>query len=199
VLAKRRRDHCNAAIDHDAVAIGYRSKPPLDLRIHVVPKIVPDVRIEKICERRAGFFICHDYGFDQLDDRDERRRCFPRQNQLFNARLPFFNSSTMFYTLGPARNGNQSLPVGLAAVDPLPPDAAMIKPAIERKNEKGEQQYAHGVSKLSDTSLAEAVLRNGVIFNEECVVGLCAPATYLAKSLDLLGTKTSTKRASNGW
>src|SRR5271156_3452062 len=72
-----------------------------------------------------------------------------------------------FYTLGPARNANQSLPVGLAAVEPLPPDAAMVKPAIERKNEKGEQQYIHSVNKLSDTSLAEAVLRNGVIFNAE--------------------------------
>jgi len=94
-----------------------------------------------------------------------------------------------FYTLGPARNGNQSLPVGLAAVDPLPPDAAMIKAAYERKNEKGEQRYAHSVSRLSDTSLAEAILRNGVIFNAEAAVVLSAPATYLAKSLDLLGTK----------
>jgi hypothetical protein len=94
-----------------------------------------------------------------------------------------------FYTLGPARNGNQSLPVGLAAVDPLPPDAAMVKPAIERKNEKGDPQYAHSVSRVSDTSLAEAVLRNGVIFNAEAVVVLSAPATYLAKSLDLLGAK----------
>jgi hypothetical protein len=93
-----------------------------------------------------------------------------------------------FYTLGPARNANQSLPVGLAAVEPLPPDSAMVKPAIERKNEKGEQQYIHSVDKLSDTSLAEAVLRNGVIFSAEAVVVLSAPATYLAKSLDLLGT-----------
>lgn len=93
-----------------------------------------------------------------------------------------------FYTLGPARNANQSLPVGLAAVEPLPPDSAMVKPAIERMNEKGEQQYIHSVNKLSDTSLAEAVLRNGVIFNAEAAVVLSAPATYLAKSLDLLGT-----------
>jgi hypothetical protein len=94
-----------------------------------------------------------------------------------------------FYTLGPARNANQSLPVGLASVDPLPPDAQMVKSALERKNEKGQPQYAHNVSKLSDTSLAEAVLRNGVIFNAEAVVVLSAPATYLAKSLDLVGSK----------
>ncbi len=94
-----------------------------------------------------------------------------------------------FYTLGPLRNANQALPVGLAAVDPLPPDPAMVKPAVERKDEKGEPRYAHSVNKLSDTSLAEAVLRNGVIFNAEAVVVLSAPATYLAKSLDLLGVK----------
>jgi hypothetical protein len=91
------------------------------------------------------------------------------------------------YQLGPPRNANQSLPVGLAAVDPLPPDPPMVKAAVERKDEKGEPRYAPSVNKLSDTSLAEAVLRNGVIFNAEAVVVLSAPATYLAKSLDLLG------------
>ena len=93
------------------------------------------------------------------------------------------------YTPGPVRNGNQSLAVGLAAVDPLPPDPAMVKPAVERKTDQGEPQYVHSIRKLSDTSLAEAVLRNGVIFNAEAVVVLSAPATYLARSLDLLGTK----------
>jgi hypothetical protein len=89
-----------------------------------------------------------------------------------------------FYQLGPPRNGNQSLPVGLAAVDPLPPDSLMVRPAVEHQPE-----YPHTVKRLSDTSLAEAVLRNGVIFNSDAVVILSAPATYLAKSLDLLGTK----------
>src|SRR5258707_2084485 len=89
-----------------------------------------------------------------------------------------------FYQLGPARNANQSLPVGLAAVDPLPPDPPMVRPAVEHQPE-----YPHSVKRLSDTSLAEAVIRNGVIFNSDAVVILSAPATYLAKSLDLLGTK----------
>ena len=94
-----------------------------------------------------------------------------------------------FYQLGPPRNANQVLPVGLAAVDPLPADAPMLKPALERTDEKGAPRYPHGVQKLSDTALAEAVLRNGVIFNGEAVVVLSAPATYLARSLDLLGVK----------
>ena len=89
-----------------------------------------------------------------------------------------------FYQLGPTRNGNQSLPVGLAVVDPLPSDPPMIRPAIEH-----QPPYPHSVNKISDTSLAEAVLRNGVIFNSDAAVILSGPATYLAKSLDLLGTK----------
>ena len=87
-----------------------------------------------------------------------------------------------FYTLGPPRNANQVLPVGLAAVEPLPPDPPMVRAAVAGS-------YARSVKKLSDTSLAEAVLRNGVIFNAEAAVILSAPATCLAKSLDLLGVK----------
>jgi hypothetical protein len=89
------------------------------------------------------------------------------------------------YMPGPTHNGNQTLPVGLAAVTPLPPDPAMVKAAVARKNDKGEPQYVHSIEKLYDTSLAESVLVNGVIFNAEAVVVLSAPATYLAKSLDI--------------
>ena len=87
-----------------------------------------------------------------------------------------------FYTPGPPRNANQSLPVGLAAVDPLPPDPPMVRIAVDGK-------YDRSIKKLSDTSLAEAVIRNGVIFNAEAVMILSAPATYLARSLDLQGVK----------
>ena len=88
----------------------------------------------------------------------------------------------------PAAQCATVLPVGLAAVDPLPPDPPMVRPRVERKTHEGAPQYTND-SPVADTSLAEAVLRNGVIFNAEAVVVLSAPATYLAKSLDLLGTK----------
>ena len=101
----------------------------------------------------------------------------------------FCDMLTRYYQLGPARNANQVLPVGLAAVDPLPPDSAMVKAAVERKDEHGAARYPHSVQKLTDTSLAEAVIRNGVIFNAEAAVVLSAPATYLARSLDLQGVK----------
>jgi hypothetical protein len=101
----------------------------------------------------------------------------------------FCDAVARFYSPGPPRNANQVLPTGLAAELPLPADPPMVKPAIERKNDKGEPQYPRTINKVSDTSLAEAVLRNGVIYNAEAVVVLSAPATSLAKTLDLQGVK----------
>jgi hypothetical protein len=94
-----------------------------------------------------------------------------------------------FYTPGPLHNGNQTLMPGLAADGALPQDAPMMKAVLDRKNDKGEPQYARSIRRVSDTSLPEAVIRNGVIFNSEAVMILSAPATYLAKSLDLDGVK----------
>src|SRR3954447_22800916 len=79
----------------------------------------------------------------------------------------FCDIVTRFYLPGPPRNANQLLPVGLAAVDPLPPDPPMVRGVVSGK-------YERTVKKLSDTSLAEAVLRNGVIFNAEAAVILSA-------------------------
>jgi len=87
-----------------------------------------------------------------------------------------------FYTPGPPRNANQNLPTGLAADGTLPPDPAMVRTAIAK-------DYPRSIHKVTDTSVAEAVLRNGVIFNAEAVMILSAPATSLAKTLDLQGTK----------
>jgi hypothetical protein len=87
-----------------------------------------------------------------------------------------------FYTLGPPRNANDVLPVGFAADGPLPADPPMVKTVLAAP-------YVHGIKRVSDTSLAESVIRNGVIFNAEGVMILSAPATYLAKSFDIEGTK----------
>jgi purine nucleosidase len=92
-----------------------------------------------------------------------------------------------FYTPGPMRNANQVLMPGLAADGPLPSDPVLVTAAVERKNEKGEPQYVRSIRRVGDTSLPEAVIRNGVIFNAEAVMILSARATYLAKSLDLDG------------
>jgi len=89
-----------------------------------------------------------------------------------------------------ARNSNTALPIGLAAADPLPPDSPMVRAATGRKRDTGDPQYVRSIKTLTDTSQAEAVLRNGVTFSPQSAMVLSAPAASLAKSLDLLGTKT---------
>jgi hypothetical protein len=98
----------------------------------------------------------------------------------FNAAV-FCDIIGKMYTFGPPRNGNQALAVGLAA-EPGVPDSPMVKTAV-----------AHGYPQTPqhayDTSAPTEVLRNGVIFNATSVVILSGPATYLAKTLDLLNVK----------
>lgn len=88
-----------------------------------------------------------------------------------------------------ARSSNSTLPIGLAAVDPLPPDGQMVKAAIDRKKPDGDLQYIRSIRTLTDTAQAEAVLRNGVTLTPRSVVVLSAPATWLARALDLAGVK----------
>lgn len=93
-----------------------------------------------------------------------------------------------FYVPG-QRSGNQALAVGLADVRPMPPDSPMVRFAVQRTKEDGEPYYLRGITTLGDTSHAEAVLRNGITFSVESSVLLSAPATSLARSLSLSGTK----------
>ena len=85
-----------------------------------------------------------------------------------------------FYAPGPPKNANEVLPTGFAITGQ--PDPPMVRPAIAA-------QYVHSVRKLSDTSQAESVIRNGVSLNAESVMILSAPASSLAKSLDITGAK----------
>lgn len=80
----------------------------------------------------------------------------------------------------PPRNANEVLPTGFAVRQE--PDPPMVKPALEG-------QYPHTIAKVSDTSEAASVIRNGVTLTAESVVILSAPATSLAKALDIQGAK----------
>lgn len=97
----------------------------------------------------------------------------------FNAAL-FCDIVGKMYSFG-IRNGNSALAVGLA-VEQGVPDSPMVRTAVEHN-------YPHTLQRVQDTSEPMAILRNGVIFNAESAVILSGPATYLAKTLDLLGTK----------
>ena len=94
-----------------------------------------------------------------------------------------------FFTVGPVPNANDVLPVGLAVTTPMPPDAPMVRTALDRKNDKGTAAYAHSIRKVTDTSQAEAVMRNGVTLQRETAFVLSAPATALARCVGLLGVK----------
>ena len=97
----------------------------------------------------------------------------------FNAAV-FCDIIAKMYRFG-LQNGNSALAVGLG-VESGVPDSPMVKTAVGGK-------YPRTLQRVADTSEPTAVLRNGVIFNAESAVILSGPATYLAKSLDLLGTK----------
>lgn len=84
------------------------------------------------------------------------------------------------YTFG-TTNGNQALAIGLA-IENGATDSPMVKAAVAKN-------YPRTLQRVQDTSAPTEVLRNGVIFNATSVVILSGPATYLAKSLDLNGTK----------
>jgi hypothetical protein len=94
-----------------------------------------------------------------------------------------------FYTPGNVRSSNQWPPIGLAAVSPMPADSPMVKPAVARTDPNGEPTFVRSIRRVSDTSQAEAMLRNGVTFSVECAAVLSAQATWLARSLDLAGAK----------
>lgn len=94
-----------------------------------------------------------------------------------------------FYTVGPVPNANDVFPIGLALTTPLPPDPPMVNAAVQRRNEKGEPAYAHSINRVTDTSQAEALLRNGVTLTTDTAFVLSAPATSLARCLGLLGVR----------
>jgi hypothetical protein len=108
----------------------------------------------------------------------------------------FCDIVSRFYAGGQGRapSSNNALPVGLAPVSPMPPDPPMVKAAVLRKQADGSAQYARTIQKFTDTSLADAVLRNGITFNAESVVVLSAPATWFARSLDLAGNAAQYKQ-----
>lgn len=85
-------------------------------------------------------------------------------------------------------SSNSALPIGLAIATPMPPSAPMVDAAIKRKRDDGMFQYTRTIQRMADTALADALLRNAITFSAESVVVLSAPATWLARSVELTGT-----------
>ena len=100
-----------------------------------------------------------------------------------------------FYS-GQARtpSSNSVPPVGLAIESPMPASAPMVDAAVKKTREDGAPRYARGIQRPADTSVPDAMLRNAITFTAETVVVLSAPATWLARSLQLTGTIAEYKR-----
>lgn len=100
----------------------------------------------------------------------------------------FCDVVNQFYRPG-ARNGNDALAVGLAGADDLPPDGPMVSVPVDRIDADGNPLYARTIQRVADTSLAESQLRNAITFNADSTVVLSAPATSLARSLQIAANR----------
>lgn len=107
------------------------------------------------------------------------------------AAAAFADAVFRFYQLGPAPNANRVLPVGLAADNPLPPDAPFVKAILDRVDDQGQPVYRRGIRRVSDTAEVTALMRNSLAYFPDGMVAVVssAPATYLARILDYAGTK----------
>src|SRR5688572_29462203 len=85
----------------------------------------------------AALALCALYGFD--GKREARVGSICVTGAGLTAAV-FCDIVGRLYMIGPARSSNTVLPVGLAAVEPLPPDAGMLQHAVERRNEQKELQ-----------------------------------------------------------
>jgi hypothetical protein len=82
---------------------------------------------------------------------------------------------------------NTTFAVGYAT-QPLSADSPMVKGVVERKKNDGTPEYVRSINRVADTSLPEALMRNGATLTLQGALILSAPATSLAKSLKLAGS-----------
>lgn len=100
----------------------------------------------------------------------------------------FCDIVSQFYRPG-ERHGNDALAVGLADFTDPPDDGPLVTAPVARTNAAGEPLYARTIHAPTDTSLAEAQLRNAITFNAENSVVLSAPAYSLARSLEIVANR----------
>jgi len=93
-----------------------------------------------------------------------------------------------------APSSNNLLPIGLPSAPPMPPSAAMVDAAVKKTRDDGAPQYVRSIQRIADTAAPDALLRNAITFSAESVVVLSAPATWLARSLELAGSAAQYKQ-----
>ncbi len=82
------------------------------------------------------------------------------------------------------------LPVGLSERGKMPEDTPLFK-ILDKRNEKGEKIYQHGIDRIIDTAEIGPLLRNALTSQQDgnAIVVMTGPATNLAELLALPGAK----------
>ena len=84
----------------------------------------------------------------------------------------------------------RNLPVGLSERGKMPEDTPILK-ILDKRNEKGEKIYQHGIDRIIDTAEVAPLLRNALTSQADAnsIVIMTGPATNLAELLELPGAK----------
>jgi inosine-uridine nucleoside N-ribohydrolase len=80
--------------------------------------------------------------------------------------------------------------VGLSERGKMPEDTPLFK-LLEKRNEKGEKVYQHGIERMIDTAEVAPLLRNALTAQQDgnSMVVMVGPATNMAELLELPGAK----------
>lgn len=84
----------------------------------------------------------------------------------------------------------RALPVGLSERGKMPEDTPIFQ-ILEKRNEKGDKVYQHGIERMLDTAEVAPLLRNALTAQQDgnAMAILVGPATNLAELLELAGAK----------
>lgn len=97
-----------------------------------------------------------------------------------------------------APSSNAALPIGFdagagggerGAAAAAASSVAMVEAVVNKKRADGQPQYVRTIERVTDTAAPDALLRNAITFSAESVVVLSAPATWLARSVALAGSR----------
>lgn len=95
-----------------------------------------------------------------------------------------------FYTgTNRAPSSNVTLPIGFDAGAPTASNPAMVEAVVKKMKADGQPEYVRAIQGVTDTAAPDALLRNAITLSAEAVVVLSAPATWLARSLALTGSR----------
>jgi hypothetical protein len=95
-----------------------------------------------------------------------------------------------FYTgTNRAPSSNAALPIGFDASAQDSSTPPMVEAVVKKTKADGQPQYVRSIQRVTDTAAPDALLRNALTFSPEAVVVLSAPATWLARSLALAGSR----------